>query len=369
MEMQNNVIDPVTVPEQPEPTPQPEQQEPEIALENGELKLSDSFFEGSGFYEQPDENAQNVQEQQVHELKSLEQQNYYTDDELNNTPYENWDLSKLPPEIRKYAQIVQAQMSKKTQQQEQQTLAQNQQDLINQRAQEQWQFYQQQIQAMQNTPATPPGLNEPKRLTPQELSEQAQKLARERLGLKPDDELEFAYDPTHLAAFNQALNELSVKNQNEVAKYQNVVNEYQGLQNFHRQMLAQPDFIEFDKWFAGKLRERDLTRQAVEERLAEYARQGGGFAGVRNVITSWYQEFQNEKNNAANVQNQTQNVQVTQQVQTQTPAQMKAKAPMPPKLESGTGIAHNAGKTIDFTKFRELDTYGQAKILEELGVV
>ena len=79
METQNNVIDPVTVPEQPEPTPQPEQQEPEIALENGELKLSDSFFE------QPDENAQNVQEQQVHELKSLEQQNYYTDDELNNT--------------------------------------------------------------------------------------------------------------------------------------------------------------------------------------------------------------------------------------------------------------------------------------------
>ena len=41
------------------------------------------------------------------------QPQYYSDEELNNTPYEQWDINRLNGDIRKFAPIVQQQIARR----------------------------------------------------------------------------------------------------------------------------------------------------------------------------------------------------------------------------------------------------------------
>ena len=310
-----------------------QEQEPEIAInQDGELEFNDSFFDDGD-----NETSNKQQGDQQSQQSQPAQPNLYTDEELNNTPFEQWDVERLPDDVKKYAQIQRQQLNQR------------------QAYQQQLQLQQQQMQWQQQQLQQQPAFTEPKKLTPKELTQEALKLARERLGLADDAELEPAYEPEHMAAFNQALNEVDAKNKNEIADYQRRVNAYNDLMRFNQQMTVMPDFQEFDKWFTGKIKERNLTPLDIQKRLANFAQHGGGFEGVKNVISSWYHEFKQEAKNAV--------------IQAQFKAQAQQKAPKPPVLEHSTGLNQVTGRNIDFAKFGDMDMFQQAKILKEIGVV
>ena len=106
--------------------PMPDGKPSEIALDDeGEVKFSEDFFEG-GTENQPD----------------LEKPRYYTQEELINTPYEQWQFDRMPEELRDYARIVGSQLQAR-------------------RAQQQ----------IQQRPSNPPEFNPPRSYTPKELSE------------------------------------------------------------------------------------------------------------------------------------------------------------------------------------------------------
>ena len=144
------------------------------------------------------------------------QSRYYTKEELANTPYEQWDINRLNGNVRDFVPIVQQQLAAR---QAQAVAAQRQ-------AANQLSNF---IQA-------------PVQYSPKELADAAQALAIERLGLSDPEDFD-EYEGEHRAALNLAMQELSSQRQAEVMNYQRASGEYQQLQNFNRQLEAQPDFI------------------------------------------------------------------------------------------------------------------------------
>ena len=94
----------------------------------------------------------------------LKQPRYYTHEELQNTPFEQWQKDRVPEELREYYDIVSSQL--------------------------QGRYAQQQIQ---QRPANPPMFEPPRNYTPKELSEEAQKIAVQRLGLEISEEANVPY--------------------------------------------------------------------------------------------------------------------------------------------------------------------------------
>lgn len=271
---------------------------------DGELEFSDEFL---GYQDKPEYGAEQEAEPQ-----------YYTTDELRQIPFEEWDEKRLRGDIREFLPIYREQIQRR--------------QLETQLAQR---------------PQTPPMFSEPQPYTAQELADEAQKLACEKLGLEDPDDFD-VYEGEHQAALNLAMQELSNKRSAEVANYQRVASGYRELQDFTGKLMRQSDYMEFDKWFSNKMRESGVTYDQVNAGLARYIQDSGGdFRGVQRVITNWYQEFRNTGTNAPKPQARNR----------------------PPVLER-SGMNNEVGqRTINFNRFGELDEDGQAHALIKLGLV
>lgn len=290
-------------PPEPEPLedydapPMPDGKPSELALdEDGDVKFSEDFFE-------------NMPENQP----DLEKPRYYTQEELMNTPYEQWQLDRMPEELRGYAQIVAQQLQAR-------------------RAQQQ----------IQQRPSSPPEFTAPRSYTPKELSEEAQRIAVQRLGLEDPDDFD-DYEPEHRAALNMAMNELVQQNYAAQSNYNRIAREYQNLQQFNAGIASRPDYKEFDNWFGNKLHELEISPQALDKYLTDYARQTGNYAMIQNAIAGWYNQFQQEKGNV--------------------------RAPRPPMMESTRGQPYEVVRGVNMRDFGEMDSDAQAAALMRMGYV
>ena len=251
--------------------------------------------------------------------------NYYTDEALQNTPYEQWAMARMPEEVRRYATAL------------------NKQREI--------QIRQQQIQ--QTSQNLPDFLVQPKQYTPKELNEEARALAIKKLGLENADEFD-DYEGEHRAAVDVARQELLLKRADEIANYQRQRGEFEQLQQFNANFVAQPDYNDFQKWYFNEVQSKNITHEQVLTELTNLAQN----QGCRAVQAFWgdvYKRFQSEKlRNAQNVQ---------------APAQ-RTRAKMPPTLESSRGGSYYDGrKNINFRDFGELDDDAQAQALIDMGIV
>ena len=277
----------------------PEGAEPEISVnEEGEVQFRDDFFGDVPDEPEPEPEAPK----------------YYTMDELTNTPYEQWDINRMPEQMRDYANIVRSQLEQR-------------------RTQEQ----------LRSRPREVPNMEIPHAYTPKELAEEAQKLAIEKLGLEDADDFD-DYEPEHRAALQMAMNELSQRNSADVARYQRASGEYQQLQEFNAYLAGRPDWKEFDQWFAGRMKAEGLTPQQVNMALNEAVnRDGGGhWSAVQNALTQWYREFQGSKQGG--------------------------RVKRPPRLES-SGTGYDTRGSVNMRDFGNMDIDRQAQALMKMGIV
>lgn len=289
-------------------------EEPEISInKNGELKFRDDFFG-----DMPDSTDEEQQSPK-----------YYTDEELQNTPYEQWDFNRMPDEVKRYAQYLNAQ-----------TQARNE-------------AYLRQQQVAQR-PQTPPFIQEVKPYTAKELASEAEQLAVQRLGLDDPDDFD-AYESEHQAALNMAMQELSQKRNNEVAAYQRQMGDYQQLQILNANIAASPDFGEFKDWFVKKARSEGTTPAQLNRQLAEYANNTHDFGKVRDTVLGWYQLYQRERSGKGNTRGNAR------------PAQRNRQ--MPPKLESTRGGGYDSRRSVNLKNFGDLDPDAQAQVLMDMGIV
>lgn len=274
----------------------------EIALDDdGEVKFSEDFFDTPDNQREP------------------ERPRMYTHEELQNTPFEKWQKDRVPEELREYYDIVSSQL--------------------------QGRYAQQQIQ---QRPTNPPMFEAPRNYTPKELSEEAQRMAVQRLGLEDPDDFD-DYEPEHRAALNMAMNELIQQNYAARQNYERVSREYQNLQQFNAQIAARPDYKEFDAWFGGKLKEMKVSPQALDAYLTNYARQSGGnYAAIQNAIAGWYNEFLQEKGR---------------------PMSSSARTPRPPMMESTLGQPYDVVRGVNMRDFGDMDSEAQAAALMRMGYV
>ena len=313
-------------------TQQPdEEKEPEIALQDGEVKFSDDFF---GFLSK-NEPDKNEAQPETHEEEQVQTQeppaNVYTDEELRNTNWYQWDIQRLPEAVRPYAQIIQAQMQvAQRQQQAQQQIALN--------------------------PEKPPYLQEVKPYTPQELSAEAEKLVVKQLGLDSDDDFS-PYDGEHVAARDIAMQELLQKRNAEVAYYKRQNQEYQLLRQVNRQIETAPDFKEYQKWFSEQAMRENTTPEQLEEALRQHAKSNGGDYGrIAQIVAGWYKLFK------------------ASQIQRPNAAQKNVVKPRqrvaaPPVLEGTQGGSNNTRRTINVKDFSLMDNDQQAQALMDMGIV
>ena len=283
---------------------EPSAPEPEVALDdNGEVKFSEDFFDNVNDEPMPPE--------------------YYTRDELLNTPYENWNVERLNGDVREFIPIVREQLQRRAM-----------------------------LQQLSQLPTTPPFMQEVQPYTPQQLAEEAQKLAIEKLGLEDPDDFD-EYEGSHRAAFDMASQELLQKRNAEVQNYQRGTVEFQNLQKFNAELAMQPDFRDFDAWFTGKLRARGITPQQVNAALQAYAVQSGGnFGIIQGVISNWYREFQAERNGN----------------RTSSPTRMHDTRP--PVLESTRGgTSYDTRRGVNLRSLGEMDVDAQAQALMNMRLV
>ncbi len=311
----------ISEPSEPEfSEPQPSDEAPEELntdwgiSHDGEVEFSDEYLgeiEEKLFPERtPDEQSEVPEGEQT-------QSKYYTPEELANTPYEQWDVNRLHGNVKDYVPIVQQQIAAR---QAQALAAQRQ-------AQNQLSNY---IQA-------------PVQYTPKELADAAQALAVQKLGLDDPDDFD-EYEGEHRAALNLAMQELSSQRQAEVANYYRASGEYQQLQNFNRQLEAQPDFKEFYSWYENKLKAKNLTPQQVNQGLWNYAQNNGyRFGEIAGIMGSWYREFQQTK--------------------------ARPRANRPPTLESSRGSSYDGAGSVNLRNFGDMDLDRQARALMKMGVV
>ena len=242
---------------------------------------------------------------------------YYTDEELLNTPFEQWQPDRLNGDIKKFVPIVQKQIA-----------GRNIQNQVNQKAQQIPDFLQYQ----------------PQQYTPKELSDEAQKLACERLGLDNPDDFD-EYEGEHRAALNLAMQELAGNRQREIAEYGRKAADWQNLQNFNRSLAAQPDFQEFNHWYVNRLREMNVAPERVNAYLYQKAVANNyNFGGIIQEVYGWDREFQDTKSR-------------------------RPRANMPPTLESTRGGYGDSRSSVNLRNFGEMDSDAQARALMRMGLV
>lgn len=310
-----------------EETPPPEQTKvdteealpPEgIALDDeGELQVGEEFFSKSE-KEKPAEKPQQTPEPNT--------PSYYTDDELKNTPFETWDLSRLNGDIQKFAPIVRDQLQQRSVQQSAQTI--------------------------ENIPM-PDYITEPKQYTAKELAEASKKLACERLGLSDPEEFD-PYETEHKAAMELAMQELTREYWDKSQSYQRSKSEWEENLRFQAELARRPDFNEFNQWYMSKLKAAGATAEQMNVQLLKYVQENGNrFSLIPQLIGSWYREFLSERGR------------LTPQPKQAAPVKPKN----PPVLESTRGNNYEERKGIDMRDFRRMNADEQADALIKLGLV
>ena len=209
-----------------EPQSETPELEPEISIQNGQVKFRDDFF--GDVRDEPIDDENNLQPAQ-----SLAP-NYYTDEELQNTPFEQWDRGRMPDDVKRY---VDAYLSQREAQARQQKFEQDAQ-------------------------SPTPFLQAPKQYTPKELNSEAVKLAIQKLGLNDPDEFD-EYESEHRTALDMARQELIEKNYSERVNYQRAQADWAEHQRFNAQLAAQPDFAEFNQWYVKELKKYGYTPQQM----------------------------------------------------------------------------------------------------------
>ena len=310
-----------------EPVSEPDgDTEPEISIQDGEVKFSDDFFD-----DVPEK--ENYNEDEELKPKSLQQKtepeqetpNYYTDEEIQNTPAEQWDKARMPEDVRRYYEAFQNQQAAYARQQE-----------IQQRAQ---------------TP--PPFLTQPKVYTPKELHEEAMKNAIQILGLKSADDFDI-YEGEHATALAMARQELLMKNAFETYNYQHKASEYKNWQMFSGELAGQPDFNEFHQWFINEVRNNGNTPEQINAGLKNLAEKQG-FGVLQQVWGEFYRQFKERKAQA-------QNQRAIQSMQ-------RTRAKVPPQLESTQGGNASNRKNYNMRDFGNLDEDAQVQALMDMGIV
>lgn len=296
-----------------------------IALdETGEMKVGDDFF--GDIKDTPNDN---------------ETPNLYSEDELKNTPYEQWDFARLNGDVKRYAPIVRDQIQRR------QAAAR--------------------AQSIQNTPM-PTDIPEPKQYTPKELSDEAMTLACQKLGLEDPDDFD-DYEPEHRAAMALATQELIQKRNADMADYQRGQNEWGQLQQFNSKLAQLPDFHAFDEWYKGKLKEAGVTAEQVNAGLYAYARRNGNrFGVIPQIIGSWYNEFLTER--GANNQRQPSGQFAGRQAMGRAGTAGRPNSMnRPPVLESTRGNDYGSRRTVNLRDFGEMNPDEQASALMRMGLV
>ncbi len=300
-----------------EPMPQEEEIPPEGVRvdEDGEVSFGDEFFGDMG--------------------NEPEEPSWYSPDELRDTPFEQWDMSRLRGDVQDFAPIVRDQLNQRTRQ-----------------------------QAVRNAPM-PEFMPEPKEYTPKELAEEAKQLAVEKLGLEDPEDFD-EYEDEHRAAQMMAMQELLQKRNADMAGYRRGKSEWGELQRFNSELAARPDFDEFNDWYMSKLRSRGLSPQQVNESLYRYARENGNnFAAIPQIIGNWYREFQQERGRSGG--RRPSHSYNAQGYQGYNGGRQRMRPPA--SLESTRGSGYEGRRRVDMRRFGEMDDDAQAQALMSLGIV
>ena len=284
-----------------------------LGVKDGELEFGAEYF--GDVKDSPEEDAKAP--------------NWYTDEELSQIPFQQWDMSRLNGElpVSKFIPIVQRHL---------------------QQAQ-----VQRQAQAFEKVPL-PPDIVEVKGYTPQELNAEALKLACEKLGISDVDEFD-SYEGEHKAAYELASQELIQRRNAEISGYQTAVRTWADFNRYQAELMRRPDIREFNKWVSEECQRQGVTIEQVNAGLYNTARENGNnFAIIPQFLEGLYREYQQTK----------QKPKAAKMGMRRVPSN-----PAPAVLESTRGNTYAGRRSIRAEAFAGMSPKEQERALIELGYV
>ena len=272
--------------------------------DNGDLTISNSFFNDESKPESP----QLEPEQPKPEEQGL------SDDYLRDTPFEQWDESKIKGDVSRYLPFMKEQLARR-------------------RAQANFIQQQQQIQ-QQNAE------NIPKPYTPKELAADGKKLAAQRLGLDSDEDIDM-YEPDHYAAMQQAVKELNEQREAQIRNYQGLSQAQMNFGAYMADLQARPYFKDFDNFFTASLAKTGQTPQMV----IDYVKRTGKYNDLQRTVETMHRRYLEMQHNAN-----------------------KSKARVP-NVENTNNAVATGGRVFNLSAFREMNDDEQAQALINAGYV
>lgn len=267
--------------------------------DNGDLTISNSFFNDESKPESP-------------QPKPEEQD--LSDDYLRDTPFEQWDESKIKGDVSRYLPFMKEQLA---------------------RRQAQANFIQQQQQIQQQNAE-----NIPKPYTPKELAADGKKLAAQRLGLDSDEDIDM-YEPDHYAAMQQAVKELNEQREAQIRNYQGLSQAQMNFGAYMADLQARPYFKDFDNFFTASLAKTGQTPQMV----IDYVKRTGKYNDLQRTVETMHRRYLETQHNAN-----------------------KSNARVP-NVENTNNAAATGGRVFNLSAFREMSDDEQAQALINAGYV
>ena len=267
--------------------------------DNGDLTISNSFFDDESKPESP---------QPKPEEQGL------SDDYLRDTPFEQWDESKIKGDVSRYLPFMKEQLA---------------------RRQAQANFIQQQQQIQQQNAE-----NIPKPYTPKELAADGKKLAAQRLGLDSDEDIDM-YEPDHYAAMQQAVKELNEQREAQIRNYQGLSQAQMNFGAYMADLQARPYFKDFDNFFTASLAKTGQTPQMV----IDYVKRTGKYNDLQRTVETMHRRYLEMQHNAN-----------------------KSKARVP-NVENTNNAVATGGRVFNLSAFREMNDDEQAQALINAGYV
>ena len=267
--------------------------------DNGDLTISNSFFDDESKPESP---------QPKPEEQGL------SDDYLRDTPFEQWDESKIKGDVSRYLPFMKEQLA---------------------RRQAQANFIQQQQQIQQQNAE-----NIPKPYTPKELAADGKKLAAQRLGLDSDEDIDM-YEPDHYAAMQQAVKELNEQRETQIKTYQGLSQAQMNFGAYMADLQARPYFKDFDNFFTASLAKTGQTPQMV----IDYVKRTGKYNDLQRTVETMHRRYLEMQHNAN-----------------------KSKARVP-NVENTNNAVATGGRVFNLSAFREMNDDEQAQALINAGYV
>ena len=237
-------------------------------------------------------------------------------DYLRDTPFEQWDESKIKGDVSQYLPYVKEQIA---------------------RRQAQANFMAQQAEVQRQQAA-----QMPKPYTAKELAADANKLVRERLGLNADEDIDM-YDPEHYAAMQQAVAELNAQRGEQIKAMQQATEGQAQFGRYWADLSAKSYFSDFDNWITGVLAQTGKSPQM----LVDYVQQTGDYDGARRALSTWESAYLQQKRANYN--------------QAKTNARV-------PSIENANN-AMQGGRRFNLAAFKEMDDEQQAQALINAGYV